>query len=146
MKVRVVRCGNLLKGGKWDALTARLKKQGALLELGYVTHEEVAEVLSVCDVLSFPSKYEGFGMPIMEAQVLEVPVVAARCSCLPEVAGDGALFHDPDDAEELADQLLKTVRDSGLREILLAKGRENVKRFGPGNHIRVLKEVYSRLG
>lgn len=145
INVLLVRMGDLIKDSEWAKLADNLRADGLLLELGYLKHSEVAEVLSVCDVLSFPSLYEGFGMPIMEAQCLGIPVVAAKASCLPEVAGEGALFHDPDDAEDLANALLKVHREPGLRADLVSKGQVNVDRFKKGSHIETLKKVFEKL-
>lgn len=140
--VKLVRMGAHFKREITKALAKELYDQDALIELGYISHESVAEVLSICDVLSFPSKYEGFGMPIMEAQAIDVPVVIADASCLPEVAGENAPKHAPDDYKELASILSNLMKDSSSRNSLIEEGRSNIKRFAPGKHIKTLEEVY----
>lgn len=98
-------------------------------ELGYVSEEEKWESLRNADVFVFPSLYEGFGIPILEAQSMGIPVVTAHTSSLPEVAGDGALFVDPSDAESIADGIYKVLSDKGLRDGILQKATQNVSRF-----------------
>lgn len=145
-RVKLVRVGEVIASGPELELANDLREQGALVELGYRPHAEVAEILSTVDVLSFPSRYEGFGMPIMEAQALGIPVVAARASCLPEVAGEqGALFHDPDDSTELARQLIRAGQDGEVRDALRRAGSKNLERFAPGSHVAGLLAVYRAL-
>lgn len=74
-------------------------------ELGRVSDAELEEFYASLDVLVIPSHYEGFGLPVLEAMVRGVPVIAARSSSLPEVGGDAALYFDPNDPEELAERL-----------------------------------------
>ena len=145
MNVKLIRMGAEIPDGEWGDLRDELMQDGGVVELGYLPHEEIAQVLTCCDMLAFPSKYEGFGMPLMEAQALSLPVVAARASCLPEVAGEGAYFHEPDSVEDLA-SLIKKVAEGGPEiEEKVALGIENVKRFSPGLHSKILGEVYESL-
>lgn len=145
-RVRLVRVGETITSGEEFDLARVLRQEGLLIELGYRSHAEVAEILSLADVLSFPSKYEGFGMPLMEAQALGLPLVVARASCLPEIAGEeGALFHDPDDAGELARQILRVQDDAVTREAIRQAGFKNLQRFAPGSHVAGLVAVYNKL-
>jgi glycosyltransferase involved in cell wall biosynthesis len=80
-------------------------------------------------VFVFPSLYEGFGMPVLEAMACGAPVIASDKTAVPEVAGDAAVLVNPDDPEELSRAMLRVLEDSALRESLKAKGRERVKRF-----------------
>jgi glycosyltransferase involved in cell wall biosynthesis len=79
--------------------------------------------------LAFPSLFEGFGLPVLEAQACGTPVVCAAATSLPEVAGDGALLVAPADADAWADALARTVADTALRETLIRRGRANEARF-----------------
>lgn len=145
-RVKLVRVGETIRGGEEFEVARALRADGLLVELGYRPHREVAEILSVADVLSFPSRYEGFGMPLMEAQALGLPIVAARASCLPEVAGEeGALFHDPEDAVDLARQMLRISDEEATREALCRAGLKNLERFAPGSHVAGLVGVYDNL-
>lgn len=80
--------------------------------------------------LVFPSSYEGFGLPVLEAQTLGCPVIASNAASIPEVAGDGALYFDPDDTEGLLRQVDALERDPALADRLIERGRVNATRFG----------------
>lgn len=97
--------------------------------LGYVDDATKWTVLSEADVMIFPSLYEGFGLPILEAQTLGVPVICSNAACLPEVAGVGALFFDPSSTSGIADALSEVLLNSPLRESLKLRGLMNVERF-----------------
>jgi glycosyltransferase involved in cell wall biosynthesis len=96
---------------------------------GYVDEADKAALLSGATALVFPSLYEGFGFPILEAQACGVPVVCAGTSSLPEVAGDAALRVDPLDVAVMAAALRRVAGEAGLREALIAKGYDNLARF-----------------
>ena len=98
-------------------------------ELGYVTEEEKRYLLSNADVFLFPSFYEGFGLPVLEAQAAGVPAVISLTSCLPEVAGEGALYVNPQNSAQIAEAVKKVIDDSVLRDRLRQLGLENTRRF-----------------
>jgi glycosyltransferase involved in cell wall biosynthesis len=100
-----------------------------ILELGFVSEEEKWELLKNADVFVFPTQYEGFGIPVLEAQSVGCPVVAANNSSIPEVAGDSALLVDAGKPEDIAQSILKLVSDETLKNAIINKGLENVKRF-----------------
>jgi glycosyltransferase involved in cell wall biosynthesis len=77
----------------------------------------------------FPSIYEGFGLPILEAMQCGCPVIASNNSSIPEVAGDAALLFDANDYTELARLIDKLLQDENLRKSYIAKGFEQVKKF-----------------
>lgn len=97
--------------------------------LGYVADESLPALLRGALFFAFPSLYEGFGLPVLEAQQMGVAVMTSNNSSLPEVAGDAALLVDPTDVEAIANAMLRLSRDEALRQELIAKGYENVKRF-----------------
>ena len=94
-----------------------------------VPDADLAEFYSRAEVFAYPSLYEGFGLPVLEAMAYGTPVVASRASSLPEVAGPAALLADPTDAGEFADQLLALLRTPALRSRLVAAGLERVQQF-----------------
>ena len=102
---------------------------GAIEELGYVTDDELVSLLSHARALVYPSKYEGFGLPALDAMSLGCPVLTARSTALPEVCGDAALYADPDDEEPFAEALIALQVDDGLRAALAQKGRAQAARF-----------------
>lgn len=99
------------------------------MELGYVSGEEKWELLRHAGVFVFPSLYEGFGIPILEAQSVGVPVVTSDASSLPEVAGDGAVSVNPMNSEAIAEGIWKVLSDGVFRDGIIAKGSRNVDRF-----------------
>ncbi|MEK7123375.1 MAG: glycosyltransferase family 1 protein, partial [Patescibacteria group bacterium] len=97
---------------------------------GYVPSETKDIFLKKAAAFLFPSFYEGFGLPILEAQSAGVPVLTSNLSSMPEVAGEGgALFVDPKNVDEIAEKMYKIVSDKNLRENLIKNGFENVKKF-----------------
>jgi glycosyltransferase involved in cell wall biosynthesis len=96
---------------------------------GYVPDGDLAALLRGARLFCYPSLYEGFGLPILEAQSAGTPVMTARNSSLPEVAGDAALLVDPEDVDALAAAMLALARDEELRRRLIQAGYENVSRF-----------------
>jgi Glycosyltransferase len=80
-------------------------------------------------VFVFPSFYKGFGIPILEAQASDLPVVTSFVSSMPEVAGGGALFIDPNNPTQIAEAVYKIISDKAVRDSLIALGQENIKQF-----------------
>jgi glycosyltransferase involved in cell wall biosynthesis len=95
----------------------------------YVARPEVAALLARADALVFPTRYEGFGMPVLEAFEAGVPVVASRDPSVLEVAGGAALHADADDVDALAAHLARVVEDRALRADLVARGRARAAAF-----------------
>ena len=96
---------------------------------GYLPDAAVAALMEKAIFFAFPSLFEGFGLPVLEAQTTGVAVMCAKNSALPEIAGDAALLVDPNDVDDIAAAMLRLSRDEALRQELIAKGYENVKRF-----------------
>lgn len=103
--------------------------KSAIREVGYVNEEEKWELLKNADVFLFPTLYEGFGIPILEAQSVGVPVVTSDVSSLPEIAGEGAIYVDPLSAESIAEGVHKVLSDKPLRDGIIEKATQNVSRF-----------------
>ena len=97
--------------------------------LGYLSDELVALFYLKADVFVYPSYYEGFGLPVLEAMTLGTPVITSNTSSLPEVAGDAAILIDPNDFEQLADAIWQVVSDSQVRQKMVQKGKERAKLF-----------------
>ncbi|MDD5397246.1 MAG: glycosyltransferase family 1 protein [Candidatus Moranbacteria bacterium] len=105
------------------------KCQGDIFELGFISDEEKWELLRKADCFVFPTLYEGFGIPVLEAQSVGCPVVASNNSSIPEVAKGSALLVDAQSAEDIAENIHKLISDEALKNAIIAKGQENVKRF-----------------
>ncbi len=112
--------------------------------LGYVDEDEAAALYTGATFFCYPSLHEGFGLPVLEAQSVGVPVMTSRHSSLPEVAGDAALLVDPEDEEEIAAAMLRLSEDEALRQELIRKGYENVKRFSWPKAARETLEVLKK--
>lgn len=96
---------------------------------GFVADDDLPAVYNLADALIYPSLYEGFGIPVIEAMACGTPVVTSDVSALPEVAGDAALLIDPLNTSQLADAMERIVHDQPLRASLRAKGIERAKKF-----------------
>jgi glycosyltransferase involved in cell wall biosynthesis len=101
----------------------------AVHELGRLTDEELVAAYRRSDMVVFASLYEGFGLPILEAQAMGRPVITSNFGAMREAAGDGALLVDPYSVEEIRAAILRIKNEPGLREDLVRKGRENAERF-----------------
>src|SRR6185369_12717665 len=106
--------------------------QEEIIEKGYVSEEEKWELLKNAHVFLFPTLYEGFGIPVLEAQSVRVPVVASGISSLPEVAGEGAIFVDPFSSLCIAEGIERILSDTVLRDDIIVSATRNVARFDWG--------------
>lgn len=97
--------------------------------LGYVTEVDLAALMSSAIALVYPSAFEGFGLPVVEAFKYGLPAVVSNSSSLPEVCGDAALLLDPHDAEAWEAAMQEVRKDRALRERLIERGHERVKLF-----------------
>ncbi|HVF24987.1 MAG TPA: glycosyltransferase family 1 protein [Anaerolineales bacterium] len=100
-----------------------------IIALGYITDEELKALYLNALCFVFPSYYEGFGLPILEAMHCGCPVLCARAGSLPEVAGDASLFFDPMDVRHIASAINRSISDPQLRNNLIQKGYQRAKDF-----------------
>ena len=121
--------GGLSWNEDWDALLAPFDPRGRVLRLGDVPRRDMPALYASALAFVFPSLFEGFGLPVLEAQAVGVPVICSNAASLPEVAGESAWMIDPQDVSGLADALEKTASDASLRENLTALGFANARRF-----------------
>jgi glycosyltransferase involved in cell wall biosynthesis len=119
---------------------------GRIRHLGYLPREDVAMLLRHARTLCFPTLYEGFGLPAVEAMLEGTAVLTSNVSSLPEVVGDAALMVDPTDTRALADALLALDGDDALRARYEAAGPARAAFFSPERHAARLAAVYARLG
>lgn len=96
---------------------------------GYVDAARLSFIYRNALCLLYPSLYEGFGFPILEAMTYGVPVITSNVSSMPEVAGDAALLVDPNDVQGLADAMNKILVNGSMRNIMISKGYERVRKF-----------------
>lgn len=100
-----------------------------LLFPGYVAENTLRALYRHCEVFVFPSLYEGFGLPVLEAMRSEAPVITSKCSSLPEITGDSAILVDPLNDEEIESSVTKVLSDKDYRSELIRKGIEQAKIF-----------------
>jgi glycosyltransferase involved in cell wall biosynthesis len=125
---RVVRIGRALAGEE-RALAERLDVLDSVVELGAVPDQDMPALYNAVDLLLFPSLYEGFGWPPLEAMASGTPVVSSRAGSLDEVVGDAALTADPGDIEALAGHAGSLLGDGNLRARVIARGLAHAARF-----------------
>lgn len=119
---------------------------GRVLFPGYVASEDVPALLAGATLFAFPSLYEGFGLPVLEAMACGTPVICSNAASLPEVAGDAALLVDPRDTAALTWALQRLLGDETLRRELSARGLERARRFSWDSCARQVAEVLSEVG
>jgi glycosyltransferase involved in cell wall biosynthesis len=130
-----------------EKIKAELQKTNCVRDiilLGYLNPEEKSQMLSQAEVFMFPTFYEGFGIPILEAQSVGTPVVTSNVSSMPEVTGDSALLVSPNNHEEIAEAVHKLISDKNVRDAIIEKGYENVKRFSWEKCAQEITEVLIR--
>ena len=99
------------------------KYRDDVLVTGYLPEQELVNLTGSAYALVYPSLWEGFGVPVLEAMRCEVPVITSRNSAMQEIAGDAALYADPDSFHDLAEQMMLLYKDERIREELIQKGR-----------------------
>jgi glycosyltransferase involved in cell wall biosynthesis len=113
--------------------------------LGYVPDKTLAVLYRLASVFVFPSLYEGFGLPPLEAMASGTPVVTSNVSSLPEVVGDAAVLVDPYSAEAIADGILAVLRSTHLREDLRARGLERAQEYSWARSVQRVREIYREV-
>ncbi|MBN2406632.1 MAG: glycosyltransferase family 4 protein [Elusimicrobia bacterium] len=141
--VRLVRIGTPSSGIKRMINRLNLGRQVSYYE--NVPEEALPVFYGAADVFVFPSKYEGFGMPLLEAMACGVPVIASRATCFPEILGDAGTTFDPDDEAELAGLIFRVLDDADYRTELIEKGCERVKEFSWENTAVKTLEIYKQI-
>ena len=112
---------------------------------GFVSDEELAAWYKIADVFAFPSFYEGFGLPGLEAMTCGTPVVASNTSSLPEIYQDGALYFDPSNPKEIADKIRIVLKDQKIRDQLITKGKIIVKKYSWAKTAEQTLKIYEQV-
>ncbi len=126
-------------------LVAELKLERKVRFLGHVTDLELITLYSMADVFAFPSFFEGFGIPPLEAMACGAPVITSNTSSLPEVAGDAALLVDPGDINALAQAILSILGNDQLRAELVKKGYQRAQQYTWAMSARKVLKVYQKM-
>ena len=129
-----------------DAMVRRGGKSGArIIQLEYLPRRLLMHLARHARAVLFPSLYEGFGLPVLEAMQLGTPVVTSNRGSLPEVAGDAALIVDPYDVSALARAIARVDRDAEMRALLSQAGLQQASRFSLSEHRRELHALYTSV-
>jgi glycosyltransferase involved in cell wall biosynthesis len=113
--------------------------------LGFVPDQTLAVLYRLAGVFVFPSLYEGFGLPPLEAMASGTPVVTSNVSSLPEVAGEAALLIDPYDPESIAEGLRRVLTDPVLKADLVARGLQRAREYSWDRSVRRVREIYGEI-
>jgi glycosyltransferase involved in cell wall biosynthesis len=125
--------------------SARLEDAADVVTTGYLDESELARWLGSADALVFPSLYEGFGLPVLEAMAAGVPVICSGVTAVPEVAGDAAIYFDPRDIEDMAAKIARVACDEVLRDDLAARGRVRAASYSWERAARETLAIYRRV-
>ncbi len=133
------------KGWLWSEIFAAVEQlhlEGEVIFPGYISLDEEPLWYNGADLFVYPSLYEGFGFPPLEAMSCGTPVITSNCSSLPEVVGDAGLLVDPTSSEHLAEAMLTVLTDPALAEEMRAKGLVRAKSFSWAEAARRTVSVY----
>lgn len=143
---------NLVLVGRKDYFYSRLEHQAWAYDIddhvvfpGFVSDADLPCLYQHADAYIFPSKYEGFGLPPLEAMMYGTPVIAANSSCLPEILGDAALYFDPDDISGIIKAVNSVRSDPAVRRALLAHGTAQVQRYSWHRMMEQTRAMYERM-
>lgn len=136
------------KGWMYDNIFKKvddLKLKDKVIFIGYIEDEDVPALIKGAMIFLFPSIYEGFGMPPLEAMACGTPVLTSNISSLPEVVGDSGVLVDPFSKESIKDGILRMLNDDNLRQELSIKGQERAKLFSWTRVTEKLYNIYQSL-
>jgi glycosyltransferase involved in cell wall biosynthesis len=139
----------VFSGHRTDAFPAierRVRELRLEDQVRFLGPSELKAVYRMARLVAFPSRFEGFGMPVVEAFRLGVPVACSSTTSLPEVAGDAALLFDPGDPDAIAAAIRRLWTDEALRVELVQRGRERVQRFSWDGVARRCRALYRMVG
>lgn len=131
------------QGWKFDPIQVlrSVKHRDAVHFVGFVPDQDMPALYSAAELFSFPTLYEGFGIPVLEAQLCGTPVLTSCSSSLPEVGGDGALYVDPESEDDICRGMLRILQNSELAAQLVEKGFANAHRFSWEDSAKRLHQI-----
>lgn len=141
-------CSGRITEDHFHRIEARTREMGLSSQvqfLGYVSTQELQVLYRLCRCLVFPSKFEGFGMPVLEAFRAGVPVACSDVTCLPSLAGNAALVFDPDNPDQITEALLRLWTDEALCQTLIERGHARASAFSWQRTARTFRAHYRRL-
>ncbi|MBN1933725.1 MAG: glycosyltransferase family 4 protein [Anaerolineae bacterium] len=146
--LRLIKIGSIQYGPQAEALRRQISELDLgndVLLIDHVTDQDLALFYNAATLFAFPSLYEGFGLPPLEAMACGTPVVCSSAASLPEVVGDAAIAIDPTDVDALAASIVRVLGDSDLRDDLRQRGLARAARFTWERTARATVEVYEKV-
>ena len=116
-----------------------------IIRIPYVTRPQLVNLIRTACMVTFPSIYEGFGLPLVEAMLCGTPLLTSNIGAMREVAGDAAIFVDPYDVQSIGDGLRKLAKEPALRADLISAGRIRAEEFSSAAYQRRLQDAYARI-
>ncbi len=132
----------------YSEIVEEIKQQGLqdkIIELGWINIQDVVCIMNMAKVFVFPSKYEGFGIPPLEAMSCDVPVVAASSGSIPEVVDKAAFLFNPNSVQDIAQKILELMKNEKLQKELINLGRKRIKEFSWNKCAVETLEVFKSL-
>jgi glycosyltransferase involved in cell wall biosynthesis len=134
----------MAKNGLRDKLIL-LNELPASKDSNFTTAKDFPAIYQQALALIYPSIFEGFGAPLLEALYSGIPVISSNASCLPEVGGDAAIYFDPYDINAIADHLIRISTDPQLRKVMIEKGLDQAKKFTQEQYAKDILNVYNKI-
>ena len=123
----------------------KYKNNRNIIRLGYVESQDLVKIFNLASLYCQPSFYEGFGLPVLEAQACEVPVIASKTQALVEVGGNSCLYFDPYNVTYIADTINKIIKSKGVRDDLIKKSKLNTNWYSWAKAAKETIDIYKRL-
>jgi len=130
---------------KFIPLISSLRIEKEVILLPFITDEELAAIYKTCFAFIWPSLWEGFGLPVLEAMAAGAPVLTSNSTSLPEISGGCALLVDPMNTEEITKGIMRLIEDRSLRKELREKGKTWAKNFTWENTVRETINVWKKV-
>ncbi len=145
LNLKLLLVGHQDKSGGIKNIIINLDLSDKVIFTGFVPDEDINPLLSHARVFVFPSLYEGFGIPLLDAQACGVPVVSSNAGSLPEVGGSDVVYFNPYDINEMKVSILKVLNDNLLAEFIVKKGLENRSQFSWERTAQSTLNVYREM-
>jgi glycosyltransferase involved in cell wall biosynthesis len=126
-------------------IKASIQGNKDIILIGIVPEDELPTFFQQADLFMFPSLYEGFGLPVIEAMACGAPVITSNCSSLPEIAGDAAVLVDPYNSKKISEAMLHILTNSAAKHDMIQKGIEQSKKFNWEKTAKMTLEAYKML-
>ena len=134
------------KGWKYDDIMKLIESMRTdIIITGYIDEEDKIPIYKLAQIFVFPSLYEGFGMPVLEAMASGTPVVTSNISSMPEVAGDAGILVNPFNENEIFEAYKQILSNKKLQKEMIEKGLEQAKNFQWKKSVEVLEKVYEKM-